>query len=182
MRQALLLFVRRYAGGDSIKHTVFDNVDRATVKVYSSQENVAGVKIPKFESVSEPGETKMELTGAFRCLHSSIHSANKQLVCSCLVYAATDSCCWCLWADPGSVDRIRQLCLCLLPSSAACAQQDVSSRSHLCASPEATGTRRTNSIQKKAYPCFHSPFSRLSPVPPACCPPCLPSCPCHRPG
>lgn len=53
----------RYAGGDSIKHTVFDNVDRATLKVYSSQENVAGVKIPKFESVSEPGETKMELTG-----------------------------------------------------------------------------------------------------------------------
>jgi V-type H+-transporting ATPase subunit D len=42
---------------------VFDNVDRATLKVYSSQENVAGVKIPKFESVSEPGETKMELTG-----------------------------------------------------------------------------------------------------------------------
>lgn len=55
---------RRYAGGDSIKHTVFDNVDRATLKVYSSQENVAGVKIPKFESISEPGETKMELTGA----------------------------------------------------------------------------------------------------------------------
>lgn len=53
----------RYAGGDSIKHTVFDNVDRATLKVYSSQENVAGVKIPKFESASEPGETKMELTG-----------------------------------------------------------------------------------------------------------------------
>lgn len=59
----LLALVRRYAGGDSIKHTVFDNVDRATLKVYSSQENVAGVKIPKFESVSEPGETKMELTG-----------------------------------------------------------------------------------------------------------------------
>lgn len=53
----------KYSGGDSIKHTVFDNVDRATLKVYSSQENVAGVKIPKFESVSEPGETKMELTG-----------------------------------------------------------------------------------------------------------------------
>jgi V-type H+-transporting ATPase subunit D len=53
----------KYAGGDSIKHTVFDNVERATLKVYTSQENVAGVKIPKFESVSEPGETKMELTG-----------------------------------------------------------------------------------------------------------------------
>eukprot|EP00879_Flechtneria_rotunda_P027192 GHRR01029071.1.p2 GENE.GHRR01029071.1~~GHRR01029071.1.p2 ORF type:complete len:268 (+),score=106.48 GHRR01029071.1:445-1248(+) len=53
----------KYAGGDSIKHTVFDNVDRATSKVYSSQENVAGVKIPKFESITEPGETKMDLTG-----------------------------------------------------------------------------------------------------------------------
>ncbi|KAF8071164.1 SOL1 [Scenedesmus sp. PABB004] len=53
----------KYAGGDSIKHTVFDNVDRASLKVYASTENVAGVKIPKFESVSEPGETKMELTG-----------------------------------------------------------------------------------------------------------------------
>jgi hypothetical protein len=122
----------KYAGGDSIKHTVFDNVERATLKVgvpaeegaskrakgrcrartplggaaavvcilqvaglhircwpprapwpepatrlpvpfvpaflqvYSSLDNVAGVKIPKFESVSQPGDTKMDLTGAFR--------------------------------------------------------------------------------------------------------------------
>jgi hypothetical protein len=119
----------KYAGGDSIKHTVFDNVERATLKVpvararratpharracggrgsmsgscgrrmalpacracavaascpspcqrrraprpmppfpllqvYSSLDNVAGVKIPKFESVSQPGDTKMDLTGA----------------------------------------------------------------------------------------------------------------------
>jgi V-type H+-transporting ATPase subunit D len=53
----------KYAGGESIKHTVFDNVDRATLKVYSSQDNVAGVKIPKFESASEAGDTKMDLTG-----------------------------------------------------------------------------------------------------------------------
>ncbi|KIZ04216.1 V-type H+-transporting ATPase subunit D [Monoraphidium neglectum] len=46
----------KYAGGDSIKHTVFDNV-------YSAMDNVAGVKIPKFESVSQPGDTKMDLTG-----------------------------------------------------------------------------------------------------------------------
>jgi vacuolar-type H+-ATPase subunit D/Vma8 len=77
LRQALLLFLRRYAGGDSIKHTVFDNVDRATLKVYSSQENVAGVKIPKFESVSEPGETKMELTGAFEVCTAALMSGKK---------------------------------------------------------------------------------------------------------
>lgn len=32
-------------------------------QVYSSLDNVAGVKIPKFESVSQPGDTKMDLTG-----------------------------------------------------------------------------------------------------------------------
>jgi len=53
----------KYSGGEAIKHTVFDNVDRATLKVYSSTDNVAGVKIPKFESVSEAGDTKMDLTG-----------------------------------------------------------------------------------------------------------------------
>jgi hypothetical protein len=56
---------------------VFDNVDRATLKVYSSQENVAGVKIPKFESVSEPGETKMELTGALGGVWSGAQTAHR---------------------------------------------------------------------------------------------------------
>ena len=31
--------------------------------MFSSLDNVAGVKIPKFESVSQPGDTKMDLTG-----------------------------------------------------------------------------------------------------------------------
>lgn len=53
----------KYAAGDSMKHTIFDNVERASLKVYASQDNVAGVKIPKFESASEPGDTKMDLTG-----------------------------------------------------------------------------------------------------------------------
>jgi V-type H+-transporting ATPase subunit D len=53
----------KYAGGDGVKHTVFDNVERASLKVYSSLDNVAGVKIPKFESASTPGDTKMDLTG-----------------------------------------------------------------------------------------------------------------------
>ena len=56
----------KYAGGESIKHTVFDNVDRATLKVYSSQDNVAGVRIPKFESAAEAGDSKMDLTGVCR--------------------------------------------------------------------------------------------------------------------
>lgn len=56
----------RYAAGDNIKHTVFDNVEQATVRVQGSVDNVAGVKIPKFTSVAEPGETKMDLTGLGR--------------------------------------------------------------------------------------------------------------------
>jgi hypothetical protein len=35
-------------------------------QVYSAMDNVAGVKIPKFESVSQPGDTKMDLTGGRR--------------------------------------------------------------------------------------------------------------------
>jgi V-type H+-transporting ATPase subunit D len=77
----------KYAGGDSIKHTVFDNVDRATLKVYSSQENIAGVKIPKFESVSEPGETKMELTGETQQGHGSSRNCGCNLGSSVTVTA-----------------------------------------------------------------------------------------------
>ena len=57
----------KYAAGDTIKHTVLDNVETATMKVHASTDNIAGVKIPKFESFQEGGETKMELTGA-QCL------------------------------------------------------------------------------------------------------------------
>lgn len=53
----------KYAAGDNIKHTVLDNVDKACVKIHASQDNIAGVKIPKFESFQEGGESKMELTG-----------------------------------------------------------------------------------------------------------------------
>ncbi|KAK9814295.1 hypothetical protein WJX72_003555 [[Myrmecia] bisecta] len=52
----------RYAAGD-FKHTVFDSVEGASVKVAASQDNVAGVKIPKFERLGNGGETKMNLTG-----------------------------------------------------------------------------------------------------------------------
>ncbi|EPS63063.1 hypothetical protein M569_11724 [Genlisea aurea] len=55
----------KYVAGENIKHVVRENVQTATLKVRSRQENVAGVKLPKFESFSE-GETKNDLTGLAR--------------------------------------------------------------------------------------------------------------------
>ena len=52
-----------YSAGDSVKHTIFDNVETATIKVNGGLDNVAGVKIPKFQAEVLPGETKMDLTG-----------------------------------------------------------------------------------------------------------------------
>lgn len=56
----------RYAAGEQVRHTVLDNVDRATVRVFGGLDNVAGVKIPKFESYVQPGGHQMELTGLGR--------------------------------------------------------------------------------------------------------------------
>ncbi len=36
-----------YSAGDSVKHTISDNVETATIKVNGGLDNVAGVKIPK---------------------------------------------------------------------------------------------------------------------------------------
>lgn len=55
-----------YSTGEAAKHTIFDNVENATVKVTGGVDNVAGVKIPKFTSFVIPGETKMDLTGLGR--------------------------------------------------------------------------------------------------------------------
>ncbi|PRW21131.1 V-type proton ATPase subunit D-like isoform A [Chlorella sorokiniana] len=55
----------KYSSGD-FKHTVFDSVDQASVKVRASQDNVAGVKLPRFESVKEGGgavDSKLGLIG-----------------------------------------------------------------------------------------------------------------------
>lgn len=46
----------------------------SSLQVYSSVDNVAGVKIPKFESVSQPGDTKMDLTGGI-ITHMRFHTA-----------------------------------------------------------------------------------------------------------
>lgn len=55
-----------YSAGDSVKHTIKDNVETATIKVNGGLDNVAGVKIPLFKTSVLPGETKMDLTGLGR--------------------------------------------------------------------------------------------------------------------
>ncbi|CAH9084501.1 unnamed protein product [Cuscuta europaea] len=63
---AFALTEAKYSAGNNIKHTVLENVGTATLKVRSRQENIAGVKLPKFEHFSEAGETKNDLTGLAR--------------------------------------------------------------------------------------------------------------------
>ncbi|KAJ8748704.1 hypothetical protein K2173_011252 [Erythroxylum novogranatense] len=55
----------KYVAGENIKHSILENVQTASLKVRSRQENVAGVKLPKFEYFTE-GETKNDLTGLAR--------------------------------------------------------------------------------------------------------------------
>jgi V-type H+-transporting ATPase subunit D len=55
-----------YATGDSVKHTIVDNVETAQVKVTGGLDNVAGVKIPKFISQVSSGENKMDMIGLGR--------------------------------------------------------------------------------------------------------------------
>lgn len=52
----------RYTNGD-FRHTVLDSVDQATVRVLTHQDNVAGVKIPQFESHKESQDSKLGLIG-----------------------------------------------------------------------------------------------------------------------
>ncbi|GAV82739.1 ATP-synt_D domain-containing protein [Cephalotus follicularis] len=58
----------KYVAGENIKHIVLENVQNASLKVRSKQENIAGVKLPKFEYFTE-GETKNALTGLARGGH-----------------------------------------------------------------------------------------------------------------
>ncbi|XP_024367312.1 uncharacterized protein [Physcomitrium patens] len=51
------------ASGDNIKHVIFENVGKSTIKVETREQNIAGVKIPQFESLAETGELKINLTG-----------------------------------------------------------------------------------------------------------------------
>ncbi|KAG6437042.1 hypothetical protein SASPL_101949 [Salvia splendens] len=55
----------KYVAGDNIKHCIRENVKTASLKVRSHQENIAGVKLPKFEYFTD-GEIKNDLTGLAR--------------------------------------------------------------------------------------------------------------------
>ncbi|KAF8413664.1 hypothetical protein HHK36_001656 [Tetracentron sinense] len=55
----------KYVAGENIKHIVLENVQTASLRVRSRQENIAGVKLPKFEYFTE-GDTKNALTGLAR--------------------------------------------------------------------------------------------------------------------
>lgn len=60
---AFALMEAKYAAGE-FHHTVFDNVEGASVKVHAHQDNVAGVKIPKFDrSEHTAPDSKLNLTG-----------------------------------------------------------------------------------------------------------------------
>lgn len=61
---AFALTEAKYSAGD-FSNAVFDSVEQASVKVHAQQDNVAGVKIPKFERLQSGGDTKMSLTGEF---------------------------------------------------------------------------------------------------------------------
>eukprot|EP00238_Polyblepharides_amylifera_P013474 CAMPEP_0196586410 /NCGR_PEP_ID=MMETSP1081-20130531/54151_1 /TAXON_ID=36882 /ORGANISM="Pyramimonas amylifera, Strain CCMP720" /LENGTH=248 /DNA_ID=CAMNT_0041908281 /DNA_START=453 /DNA_END=1199 /DNA_ORIENTATION=+ len=60
---AFALTEAKYATGDHVKYTIFDNVEEANVRVKASTDNVAGVKLPKFEYTNLGTESKMDLVG-----------------------------------------------------------------------------------------------------------------------
>lgn len=52
----------RYATGE-FRHTVLDSVDQASIRVRLTEDNVAGVKLPRFESVKQGGDPKLGMIG-----------------------------------------------------------------------------------------------------------------------
>ena len=56
----------KYTAGENVKHVVLENVSLASVKVRAKQDNVAGVKLPKFEYFTESAQSKNDLTGLGR--------------------------------------------------------------------------------------------------------------------
>lgn len=53
----------KYTGGENLKNTIHDNVKSANVRVKAIVENVAGVKIPRFNQQEGDGETNFDMTG-----------------------------------------------------------------------------------------------------------------------
>lgn len=60
----------KYAAGDNIKHIVLENVKTASVRVRSRHENIAGVRLPKFEHFTDSSladsKSSNDLTGLAR--------------------------------------------------------------------------------------------------------------------
>ena len=50
---------RSYVAGENIKHVVLENVQNASLKVRSRQENVAGVKVPPSSNISQKVTPRM---------------------------------------------------------------------------------------------------------------------------
>lgn len=65
MREAHFSWTKaRHSGGDAIKYSILDGVTSASIKVRASEDNVAGVKIPKFATRATGEDTRrMDLTG-----------------------------------------------------------------------------------------------------------------------
>lgn len=53
----------KYAAGDRVALTIRDNVAHAQVRVRAAADNVAGVRVPKFQVDYQGNESNMELTG-----------------------------------------------------------------------------------------------------------------------
>ena len=61
---AFALTEAKYVAGEGIKHTVLDGVDRANVRVRAKTDNVAGVKLPRFEHHLEGADGgRADMTG-----------------------------------------------------------------------------------------------------------------------
>jgi V-type H+-transporting ATPase subunit D len=63
---AFSLVAAKYVAGEGIKHSIFDAVDSASVRVRAATDNVAGVKLPRFEAFTDDSggvDAKMDMTG-----------------------------------------------------------------------------------------------------------------------
>ncbi|KAF2314398.1 hypothetical protein GH714_026030 [Hevea brasiliensis] len=72
----------KYVAGENIKHVVLENVQNASLKVRSRQENVAGVKLPKFEYFTDggPGMTSQDWPEtSFLTLDEAIKTTNRRV-------------------------------------------------------------------------------------------------------
>ncbi|XP_072972441.1 V-type proton ATPase subunit D [Typha angustifolia] len=58
----------KYVAGDNVRHVVLESVRSASIRVRSRQDNVAGVKLPRFEHFVDPAaaDSRGDLTGLAR--------------------------------------------------------------------------------------------------------------------